>query len=257
MSGIQSLISAGRAYEKTLESSSNNLTNASTTGYKGDQPVFREVLSKATRVAPESDEELFQPHEYLDLYVGMDKSSVVIESVGKNFSEGPIRATDNPFDLAIEKEGFFTISTPQGDRYTRGGQFSLNHNGEIVTKDGFQVLGRQGPIKIEGTDVKVDANGGVHVDGQFVDSLNVVEFRNPHNLQKLGKSMFAPMGSDNVPIPAKEAVIKQGMIEESNVSTVKEMVNMINGNRVYEQIQKAMTSMDRLDEKAISISRLT
>lgn len=256
MSGVYSLVSAGRALEKKMEISSNNLTNVDTAGYKEDQPTFREVLSKATRVVPESEEEVFQGHEYLDLYVGMDKSSVVMDSVGKNFTPGEMRHTNNKLDVAIQNDGFFTVATPQGDRYTRTGQFTLDAKSRMVTHDGFPVLGKNGAITIKGNDINIDENGGVHVDGEFVDSLKLNRFRNPSNLQKLGKSFFAPVSSDDVPIPSDEIRVKQGMTEKSNVSTVKEMVGMIGANRAYETVRKAMTTIDRIDEKAISISRV-
>ncbi len=256
MSGIYSLVSAGKVLEKKMEITTNNLTNVDTIGYKEDQPTFREVLSTANRVVPESDEELFLNHEYLDLYVGMDKSSVIIDEVGKNFAKGPMRFTDNALDVAIDNEGFFTIATPQGNRYTRTGQFTLDGKGEIVTHEGHPVLGQNGPITVQGTVIEIDDDGQVHVDGQFVDKLNLVQFRDPDGLQKLGKSFYAPIGSDNVPVSSDEIKVRQGMVEESNVSTVKEMVGMIGANRAYETVRKAMTTIDRLDEKAISISRM-
>ncbi|MBF0286354.1 MAG: flagellar basal-body rod protein FlgF [SAR324 cluster bacterium] len=256
MSGIYSLVSAGKALEKKMELTTNNLTNVDTIGYKEDQPTFREVLSTANRVVPESDEELFLNHEYLDLYVGMDKSSVVIDDVGKNFAKGPMRFTENALDIAIDNNGFFTVATPQGNRYTRTGQFTMDGKGEIVTHDGYPLLGLNGPIKVEGTDIKINEDGQVHVDGKFVDKLNLVQFRDPAGLQKLGKSFYAPIGSDNVPISSDKVKVRQGMLEDSNVSTVKEMVGMIGANRAYETVRKAMVTVDRLDEKAISISRI-
>ena len=256
MSGMFSLISAGKTLERHMESTSNNLANANTAGYKADQPTFKEVLSGATKIAPESEQEQFLSHEYLDLYVGMDKSSVAIDSIGKNYSAGPMRSTQNPLDIALENEGFFTVSTPQGDRYTRAGSFTLNDQGQMITQEGFQVLGQNGPIAIEGNDIKVDENGGVHVDGGFVDKLNLVEFRSPQRLQKLGRNLFAPVDNDNVPLPSDKVKVRQGMVEESNVSSVKEMVGMIGANRTYEAVMKAMKNINRLDEQAISLTRM-
>ena len=257
MGGIYSLISAGSAYEKKLEVTSNNLANVNTAGFKEDQPVFKEILSEATRVVPESDEEQFLSHEYLDLYVGMDRSAVKVDAVVNNFEQGRMESTGNPLDLAIQSDGFFTVSTPQGERYTRSGQFVVNSEKILTTKDGFPVLGQNGAIKIEGDNVAINDQGGINVDGQLVEQLKLTKFRNPHNLQKLGASMYAPLGSDNVPITDGSVRVRQGMLESSNVNSVKEMVTMIQGNRAYEQIQTAMKNIDRLDEKAISISRIS
>ncbi len=257
MSGIYSLISATNAYEKKLEVTSNNLANVNTAGFKEDQPVFKEVLSQATRVVPESDEEQFLSHEYLDLFVGMDKSAVKVDAVSNNFEPGRMESTGNPLDLAIESQGFFAVSTPQGERYTRSGQFAINSEKILTTKDGFPVIGQNGAIKLEGDDIAINDEGGISVDGQLIDQLKLAKFRNPHNLQKLGSSMYAPLGSDNVPIVDGSVKVQQGMLESSNVNSVKEMVTMIQGNRAYEQVQSAMKSMDRLDEKAISLSRIS
>lgn len=256
MNSASSLVSAARALEKKMEITSNNLTNVDTVGYKADYPTFREVLSTANRVVPESGEELFKGHEYLDLYVGMDKSSVIVDGVGKDFTQGAMRRTDNALDIAIDKDGFFSVLTPQGERYTRTGHFTLNAKGQIVSHDGYTLLGKNGPITIKGNDIKIDENGGVYEDGKFLDKLKLVLFRHPESLQKLGKSFYAPIGGDNIPISSDEIRVRQGMIENSNVNTIKEMVSMIGGNRAYETVRKAIRTMDRLDEKAISISRI-
>ena len=94
------------------------------------------------------------------------------------------------------------------------------------------------------------------MDGQRADRLLTVRFRNQDNLQKLGNSFFAPISSDDVPIPSEEVRVQQGMLEGSNVNTVMEMTRMISANRTYESIQKSLSSVDRMNERAISISRL-
>ena len=150
MSGLTSLVQAGGVLEKKIETVANNLANASTVGFKEDQPSFREVLSTVQRVVPQSDEENFLSHEYLDQYVGMDKSAVMVDEIGKNFTTGRFRDTGNELDLALENEGFFSISTPQGERFTRAGNFKLDSQGRMVTQDGFPLLGKKGPIQIKG-----------------------------------------------------------------------------------------------------------
>ena len=94
------------------------------------------------------------------------------------------------------------------------------------------------------------------MDGQLADRLMTVRFRNQDNLQKLGNSFFAPISSDDVPIPSEEVRVQQGMLEGSNVNTVMEMTRMISANRTYESIQKSLSSVDRMNERAINISRL-
>lgn len=254
MSSIYSLISAGNIFERQMDTSANNLANANSTGYKEDQLAFREILSKAQKIVPQSGEELFLNHENLDQYVGMDKSAVMVDSVGNNFAQGPMKATNNALDLALENEGFFAISTPQGERFTRNGSFTLDAKNQIVNSEGNVLLGQTGkPIVANGTVINIDENGGVAVDGQVVDSLKLVRFRNPNGLQKLGQGFYAPVDSDNPPVVNKEIRVKQGTIEDSNVNTVKEMVRMIQANRSYESVMKSMSHIDQLNKKAISI----
>ena len=146
---MTSLVQAAGVIERKMETVSNNLANVNTVGFKEDQPSFREVLSTAQRVAPESLEERFLSHEYLDDYVGMDKSAVIVDEVGKNFELGRMRTTGNDLDFALANDGFFTIDTPQGERFTRAGNFQLDATGRIVTNDGYPVLGTNGVITIK------------------------------------------------------------------------------------------------------------
>ncbi|MGA1598212.1 MAG: flagellar basal-body rod protein FlgF [bacterium] len=256
MTSINSLVHASGALERQLDTVANNLANASTTGYKADQAAFKEVLATVQRVAPESTEESFLSHEYLDEYVGMERSTVKVDEIGKNFTVGRLRQTGNQLDLALEGQGFFTVSTPQGMRYTRAGNFQLDGEGRMVTHDGFALMGQNGEIRVNGSELQVDAGGQVVVDGQVVDSLQINEFRRPQNLQKLGANLFAPVHSDDVPIPAQEVSLKQGMLEDSNVNTVLEMTRMITAQRAYETVQRAISNIDRIDERAISIARV-
>ncbi len=256
MSGIYPLVKAAGVMERKMDTLTNNLANVNTAGFKQDQPAFREVLSQAQQVLPESPEEQFLSHEYLDQYVGMEKSAVTVDEIGKNFSPGPMNYTGNALDLALNNEGFFSVQTPWGQRFTRNGSFQLNPEGVIVTQDNYPVLGENGPIKAIGQEILVDDRGRVQVDGNIIDRLLTVRFRNQDNLQKLGNSFYAPLSSDDVPIPSEEVTVQQGSLEGSNVNTVQEMTRMITANRTYESIHKSLTSIDKMNEKAISLARV-
>ena len=236
-----------------METLSNNLANVNTVGFKEDQPSFREMLSTVQRIAPESLEERFLSHEYLDDYVGMDKSAVIVDEVGKNFELGRIRFTGNDLDFALANEGFFTISTPQGERYTRGGNFQLDSTGRIVNNDGYPVLGINGEIEAKEGFINVNESGQVSVNGEIIDSLKLVRFRNQDKLQKLGQGFFAPINASNLPIGSNEIKVKQGMLEDSNVNSMLEMTRMINATRAYESVHKALSRIDKLNETAISL----
>ena len=253
MSGMTSLVQAAGVIEHKMETVANNLANVNTVGFKEDQPSFREVLSTVQRVVPESLEERFLSHEYLDDYVGMDKSAVIVDEVGKNFEPGRMRSTGNDLDFAIANEGFFTIETPQGERFTRNGHFEIDSNGRIVTNEGYFVLGEKGPITLKNGPVQVDESGKVYFDGIISDSFRLVKFRHQHQLQKLGDGFFAPVNKDDLPKISAEIKIKQGMLEDSNVNSMLEMTRMISATRAYESVHNALSRIDKLDEKAISM----
>ena len=253
MSGMTSLVQAAGVIERKMETVSNNLANVNTVGFKEDQPSFREVLSTAQRVTPESLEERFLSHEYLDDYVGMDKSAVVVDEIGKNFEPGRMRSTGNDLDFALANDGFFTIDTPQGERYTRAGNFQLDAAGRIVTNDGYPVLGTNGVITIKEGVIKANESGQISVDGVLADNFRLVRFQNQDQLQKLGQGFFAPVNRNDLPIESEEIQLKQGMLEDSNVNSMLEMTRMITATRAYETIHKALSRLDKLDEKAISM----
>ena len=128
----------------------------------------------------------------------------------------------------------------------------------MVTQDGFPLLGKKGRIQIKGNGpIEVDENGQVAVEGTVLDQLKTVRFRNQDQLQKLGNHFYAPIRNDDVPIPSREILVRQGILEQSNVNTVLEMSRMITATRSYEMVQKAITNLDSLDEKAITISRVS
>ena len=253
MSGMTSLVQAAGVIEHKMETVANNLANVNTVGFKEDQTSFREVLSNVQKVVPESQEERFLSHEYLDDYVGMDKSAVIVDEVGKNFEPGRMRSTGNDLDFAIANEGFFTIETPQGERYTRNGHFEMDSEGRMVTNEGYFVLGQKGPIILKNGPVDVDDSGRVYVDGKISDNFLLVRFRHHDQLQKLGQGFFAPVNKDDLPKVSAGIQIKQGMLEDSNVNSMLEMTRMISATRAYESIHKALSRIDRLDEKAISL----
>ncbi len=253
MSGMTSLVQAAGVVEHKMETISNNLANVNTVGFKEDQPSFREILSTVQRVTPESDEERFLSHEYLDDYVGMDKSAVIVDEIGKNFDLGRMRFTGNDLDFAITNDGFFSIMTPQGERYTRGGNFQLDSTGRLVNSDGYAVLGKKGEIKVKEGTISVNESGQLSIDGEIKDSSKLVRFRNQDQLQKLGQGFFAPVNVNDLPTSSNDIMIKQGMLEDSNVNSMLEMTRMINATRAYESVHKALSRIDKLNETAIGL----
>ena len=255
--GIYTLVSYGKSLERQMEATANNLANVETVGYKQDQPIFRSVFAQTMGVPSESDEEVFAHHEHLAPYTGVGTFFVAIADMGKNFTQGRIVRTGQDLDFALgTQEGFFSVSTPQGERFTRAGNFHLTPDRKLVTAEGFTVNGKEGPITVDGNRFEVSDDGSMAVDGKPIGGLKIVTFPFPDRLQKLGSSLMAPMGPENTSRILEEVKILQGFVETSNVQAVEELVRMIQANRAYTAMQKALTSADRMNEQAISLAEV-
>jgi len=147
-------------------------------------------------------------------------------------------------------EGFFAVETPRGVRYTRNGTFSKNTKGELITQDGYRVLGQNGPIRINGNKMVVSDDGSVIVDDQPAGKLQVLEFANEKQLQKEGSSLY--IADPNQERTASTSSVRQGFSELSNVNVVGEMVNLISSYRTYEINGKVVQSHDQLMDKAVN-----
>lgn len=232
--------SGASVYEKRLDILANNLSNMNTVGFKQDRLIF-EVPAQGGGQKGGSN---------LGNYpISAPPSPTATRT---DFSPGQLRHTQNALDLALDGEGFFIIQTPDGRCYTRKGNFTLNQEGVLVTKDGYPVLGKSGEIKITGHDVRIDEGGDIWVDGTAVDTISVVSIPNTHTLRKLGGSLFSPPGSGVDENKAEDVKVKQGFIETSNVNAIKAMIEMIDVLRGYESYQKVIKFLDDATRKSIN-----
>lgn len=255
--GIYSLVSRGKTLEKQMDAVANNLANVDTVGYKEDQPAFQQVLAHSLGVAPESDEETFVANEHIAPYSRMGTSFVSVADMGKDFSTGRLQPTGNDLDFALATEqGFFSIQTPQGERYTRAGTFRLSRDKQLVTIDGNPVNGKEGPLVLQGDKIQVGEDGSIQVDGKPAGGVRIVTFPFPERLQKLGGGMFAPVDAANNARTMEDVKLEQGFVESSNVNPVREMTKMIEANRAYTQMQKALNIADEMNQRAISLAQV-
>lgn len=251
--GIYPALSGGIAYERMLDIISNNVANINTTGFKADRPVFRVDIPPASQIAGHGDTPSLSSFSnrgnmgFLD-----DKFFTQIDGLFTDFSTGVIKQTGNTLDLAIEGEGFFIISTPDGPRYTRSGNFTLNASNMFTTAEGYMVMGENGPVIVEQGRITIDSEGRVSVNGSEVNRIRIVDFERPYNLRKDHGNMFIGSGER----PAEGHKVLQGAIELSNVNPVKEMASMIEVLRGYESYQKVMTTMDETSAKTNEVGRV-
>ncbi|HID29754.1 MAG TPA: flagellar hook-basal body protein [Desulfobacterales bacterium] len=217
--GIYQAVRGGLIQGRRFDIITNNLANVGTTGFKKDTLTFDRALQ---------------------------------EYVKTDLSQGNLRLTGNPLDIALEGDGFFKIETPHGVRYTRNGNFCLNADGVLVTQNGDPVLGESGTIRMEDGDIAIDTEGRIMVDETVVDTLSVATFVQPERLQKEGLSYSVYEGDQNGIMNPEEIRVRQGYIEESNVTVVEETSRMIETLRVYESYQKVIQTLDEASYKAIN-----
>ncbi len=209
--------------EMKMEVLTTNLANASTPGYKKEALSFKQSLIAASGV------------------------------ITTDMSPGPVRRTGNPLDLAIDGEGFFEIKTPAGPAYTRRGDFMLDGSGTLVTKDGYPVMGTNGPVVIKGkvSNISVSADGRVMANGVEVGRLKIVKFPKGVKPVRLSGTLFVlPPGT--TPQTVNKPVLRGGYLEGSNVNVVKEMVGVVDALRTYETSQRIMISVDEATDRAIN-----
>ena len=235
------------ALHRELEIVANNIANLNTTGFKGDGALFEQYLMPVAR-----DHQFSGADSRLNFV--QDRASWL------DLSQGPIQQTGNPLDVALDGSGFLVVQTPRGERYTRNGAMQINATGELVTSEGFRVVGESGPITFQNTDrdIIINADGSIRVrEGSSANSdasrgkLRVVNFETPHLLKKDASSTFE--ASDAMqPRPVTESRIVQGAIEKSNVQGVLEMTRMIEVSRSYTEVAAILQQQGEMRRDAIS-----
>ncbi len=235
-SGMFAALSGNLAAMRRLDIISNNLANVNTVGFKKDKMTFEGILSSSTNPPQVPQNTTADPI--------LQKENVYVD-----YASGPVTQSGNPLDLAIDGDGFFTVSTPEGKAYTRQGNFRLAADGTLVTSDGHPVLGQEGPILIQGSRVEIEAGGEIMVDGTASGKISLVDFAKPYNLTKIGSALFVPADPQSAP-QAGTSKIRQGHIEGSNVESILEMVQMIETNRYFEACSKVIKGFDDMTAKA-------
>jgi flagellar basal-body rod protein FlgF len=245
--GLYSAVSAMIMNANREQVISHNVANMDTPGFKQVLATQKEYITTQVQ-DPMSSLDVADPVRSLgSLGLGVQSGVDAID-----FTQGGIQTTDNPLDLAIEGTGFFEVKTPDGNRYTRDGRFSLDASGTLVTSDGYQVLDKNGQsikIESEGT-VDVSTDGEISVDGKAVAQLNLSEFDNPaQDLQHDGGNLFLAKGSAKT---ATNSTITQGALESSNVDSTQAMSQMMEISRLYEAAQQMVQNQDSLLGETIS-----
>jgi flagellar basal-body rod protein FlgG len=230
----------------------NNLANVNTTGFKRDRAEF-ETLAYQTMTAPGA------PASGENLYaVGLSLGSGVnMTGTARVNTQGALATTDNPLDMAIEGEGFFQVTRPDGTiGYTRAGNFNLSAEGKIVTSDGLPLQPEISvPEGATAVTIGVDGTVSAQLPGETaateLGKVELARFVNPSGLQALGGNLYAETAASGAPQVGPAAAdgrgsIRQGSLEGSNVNVVQELVDMIETQRAYEVNSKMISATDEM-----------
>lgn len=187
---------------------------------------------------------------------GASRYLIPTATAATNFQEGEIRATGNLMDFAIEGPGFFEVQLANGSRaYTRDGEFHLNAQGQLVTKQGYTVLGDGGPLQFDpnsSSPLTVSPTGEVNQGDQVRGRIRLVEFNQPRSLTAIGDGYFFADQPGLQPATATASSIRQGFLEAPNTSPTAEMASLITAMRLFEANQKVLQAQDERMGRVIS-----
>jgi flagellar basal-body rod protein FlgG len=240
------------AQQTQLDHISNNLANVATSGYKRASAQFEDLIYQNLRQAgAASSDQTVLP---AGLQVGLGTRAV---ATARNFTQGNLQQSGRNLDVAIEGNGFFQVSLPDGDTaYTRDGSFKLDPNGQLVTNSGYLVQpGITVPANALSVTIAADGTVTATVPGQTapqnLGQLQLASFTNPGGLDPRGGNLFgetAASGAPNAGNPGANGMgaLQQGYLETSNVNVVEELVSMIQTQRAYELNSKAISTSDQM-----------
>lgn len=226
---IAALSEALRNDAETLRVIGQNVANSETVAYRREIAVLRPSFEAASEEARSA------------------LAASTFESV-VDARPGTLRSTGEALHLAIEGPGYFVVDGPQGEALTRRGDFRLDNEGRLVTRQGFPVLGDHGPVSLSGTP-QISADGTVRVAGEIVAQLRIAQVAPDSPLVPINGDLYR-----GTPLPEADfsARVRQGFLETSNVESVQEIVRLVETMRHFETVQRFVRGYDDMVGKAIS-----
>lgn len=256
-------ISGMKGFQSKLDVVGNNIANVNTAGFKKGRVTFQDMLSQTTTGAsgPTANRGGVNPSQ-----VGLGSQLGSIDDI---HTQGFSQTTNNPLDLQLEGDGMFVVETPNGQAYTRAGNFYLDTEGNIVNADGYYLADSDGnsPLTIpeDATSISIEKNGTItYVDGDnnVVDDqqVGVAVFSNPAGLEKDGGSLYLESNNSGAPqIQEPEtggaATIVSGALEMSNVDLAEEFTEMITSQRGFQANTRIITTSDEILQELVNLKR--
>ena len=221
---------------RELDIVANNIANVDTTGFKVEGTMVKTDPATGARMVDGPPSLKF----------------VIDDGVTRDFSQGAMRQTDGPLDLAIDGQGFFKIQTAAGERYTRDGRFTLSPDGKLTTQAGDAVQGESGEIVVNPAlgPVSIAVDGTVSQGANKIGKLAVVTFDDLSGLSKTGDNQFRN-ASNLQPQPTTAARVRQGMLEGSNVNSILQVTRLIEISRAYESMARTIENSAELSRRSV------
>jgi flagellar basal-body rod protein FlgF len=231
------------AQQRALDVRATNIANVNTPGFKAESVVFSDFLVQQKGVATPPG--------------GRTVQMVQDRATWRDFTEGQMLKTGNPLDLALQGDGFFTLNTSHGVRFTRSGRFTISSAGQIVDLSGNALQGTDGkPINVppDSAALTVDGDGGISSDGAPIGKFRIVRFDDPQSMKAEGNSQFS---SKQPPREVDQPQILQGSVEAANVQAITEVTQMMAEMREFEfasqfidgEAQREQTAIDKIGHK--------
>ncbi|MBK7050252.1 MAG: flagellar basal-body rod protein FlgG [Rhodoferax sp.] len=243
------------AQQMQLDVISNNLANVSTTGFKRATAVFEDLMYQNLRQVGASSSEQSQLPS--GLQVGLGVRTV---ATSRSFAQGNLQQTGNKLDVAVQGNGFFQVTMPDGTtNYTRDGSFQIDSQGRLVTATGLPIASGV-TVPANATAIAIGGDGTVtaqipgNVTPQSIGTIALANFVNPAGLDPKGQNLYAESPASGQPssgTPGANGLgaLMQGFVETSNVNVVQELVTMIQTQRAYEMNSKAIQTSDQMLQK--------
>lgn len=245
--GLYTSVSSMITNEKRQSVITNNLANINTIGYKSEK-----LISKSFDEVTLSNKDRFAGGKGHRQILGNISLGVAMDDVVENYTQGVIKQTGNKMDVAISGNGFFKVQDKNGDQYyTRNGNFREDTMGNLITSDGYYVLGTnlqtgaEEPIKVDGGSFSVSRDNVISINETPMYKFNIVEINDYDTLNKVGNNVYT--GAGEVEAYGFETI--QNSVETSNVDMISEMADMMMYMREYEASQKVIQTIDSTLEK--------
>jgi len=232
--GIYAALSGAIAHQTSLETTATNLANASTTGFRAIQPVFREILAEQGGPGQATH------------FSAVRKSAI-------DTTLGGLKQTDRELDIALPREVFLAVQTQAGERYTRAGSLEVNPGGTLATRNGHVVMNEaQQPIRVDpNANVLITPDGEVIANGESLGFLRLVSFNDPRQMSFEGKGLLAAAAEAGAATASTEQV-EVGKLEKSNFSPVRAVTDLMMASRMFSAMERAISTFRSIDRRMVT-----